>query len=204
MSNRRASSQHLDRLVGEILRKIATIAGEERPITVASLLSTPKTCQLCGASFACGAPCHCWCDHVPLDAPNRAGLQRSFSDCLCSACLEAAAARRSLPHRRSLLRRADATRCHNGTVNDSHEGHEEHEDVVIVVAFVATCRRALSGDVRWSRTRAALSEARRLARPEEARGFRNLLLLDRPSNSAETSMLIKSPSLSTLLSDGMP
>jgi len=91
MSNRRASSQHLDRLVGEILRKIATIAGEEHPITVASLLSTPKTCQLCGASFACGTPCHCWCDHVPLDAPNRAGLQRSFSDCLCSACLEAAA-----------------------------------------------------------------------------------------------------------------
>jgi hypothetical protein len=62
-----------------------------------TVLSVPKTCQNCGTTFACGAPCHCWCDHVALDAETRAELPQRFTDCLCPACLEAAAAKRLAP-----------------------------------------------------------------------------------------------------------
>ena len=57
-----------------------------------ALVSVVKTCQNCGAEFACGGSC-CWCDEVRLDANVRTDLQARFTDCLCRACLESAAAR---------------------------------------------------------------------------------------------------------------
>ena len=56
-----------------------------------ALVSVVKTCQNCGAEFACGGSC-CWCDEVRLDATVRTDLQARFTDCLCRACLESAAA----------------------------------------------------------------------------------------------------------------
>jgi hypothetical protein len=58
-----------------------------------ALVTTTKTCQNCGARFACGGSC-CWCDEVRLDANVRTELQARFTDCLCRACLELAAAGR--------------------------------------------------------------------------------------------------------------
>jgi len=62
-----------------------------------AIQSAPKTCQRCGATFGCGAPCACWCDQVPLDDATRAELQQQFSDCLCPSCLEAESAKRLTP-----------------------------------------------------------------------------------------------------------
>jgi hypothetical protein len=55
-----------------------------------AVISFPKTCQRCGTEFACGGSC-CWCDEIVLDASVRAALRERFTDCLCRACLEAAA-----------------------------------------------------------------------------------------------------------------
>jgi len=56
-----------------------------------AVISLPKTCQRCGVEFGCGGSC-CWCDEVALDPAVRSELQQQFTDCLCRACLEAAAA----------------------------------------------------------------------------------------------------------------
>ena len=55
-----------------------------------AVTSFPKTCQRCGVEFGCGGSC-CWCDEVVLDADTRTALREQFTDCLCRACLEAAA-----------------------------------------------------------------------------------------------------------------
>jgi hypothetical protein len=45
-----------------------------------------KTCQQCGSSFGCGAAAgKCWCEELPALAEPADG------DCLCPACLRAAA-----------------------------------------------------------------------------------------------------------------
>ena len=56
-----------------------------------ALVTTTKTCQNCGAEFSCGGSC-CWCDEVRLGSDVRTALQARFTDCLCRACLESAAA----------------------------------------------------------------------------------------------------------------
>ena len=55
-----------------------------------ALISLPKTCQSCGVEFQCGSLC-CWCGEIKLDAAVRRELKEKFTDCLCRACLEAAA-----------------------------------------------------------------------------------------------------------------
>jgi len=62
-----------------------------------AIQSTPKTCQSCGVTFACGAPCACWCEQVPVGADTRTDLQSRFTDCLCPSCLEAAAGKQRQP-----------------------------------------------------------------------------------------------------------
>ena len=69
-----------------------------------ALVTVPKTCQRCGVEFGCGGSC-CWCDEVALTDELRSELQQQFTDCLCRACLEAAAA--SERDRRSVRLQAD-------------------------------------------------------------------------------------------------
>lgn len=49
-----------------------------------------KTCASCSGSFGCRAG-QCWCDEVVLDSATVARLSERFADCLCPACLRAAA-----------------------------------------------------------------------------------------------------------------
>jgi hypothetical protein len=49
-----------------------------------------KICEACGATFTCCAGA-CWCDDVNVDGATRAELRRRYTDCLCPACLKAAA-----------------------------------------------------------------------------------------------------------------
>ena len=55
-----------------------------------------KTCDSCGSRFACRAG-QCWCDEVVLDSQTAATLSERFADCLCPACLGAAADAVKLP-----------------------------------------------------------------------------------------------------------
>ena len=49
----------------------------------------PKTCSRCGAGFGCGAATSgCWCAAEAFRLP----LPADGEDCLCRACLRAAAA----------------------------------------------------------------------------------------------------------------
>jgi cysteine-rich CWC protein len=54
------------------------------------MVPVTKICQACGAEFACLGGC-CWCSDVTISAATRERLTAQFSDCLCRACLEAAA-----------------------------------------------------------------------------------------------------------------
>jgi hypothetical protein len=57
-------------------------------------------CESCGRDFGCGRDDigACWCNAEPYRLPMpAAGAQASAADCLCPACLRAAAARLSAP-----------------------------------------------------------------------------------------------------------
>ena len=48
------------------------------------------SCARCGTAFTCDLSGHCWCMNEPAKLPMPAGGE----DCLCPACLRAAAAER--------------------------------------------------------------------------------------------------------------
>jgi hypothetical protein len=61
-----------------------------------AIVPVSKICQSCGTEFACLGAC-CWCGEITLSDAARADLRTRFSDCLCRACLEAAAVSQSIP-----------------------------------------------------------------------------------------------------------
>jgi hypothetical protein len=65
--------------------------GTDRTMNVASSETLPLrriACARCGAAFDCGAGAdHCWC----ADEAFRLPMPKAGEDCLCPACLRAAA-----------------------------------------------------------------------------------------------------------------
>jgi hypothetical protein len=57
-----------------------------------TLLAKEKRCSKCGAAFDCGGLFGCWCRDVNLTEETLKKLRDLYSDCLCPACLKAAAA----------------------------------------------------------------------------------------------------------------
>jgi len=55
------------------------------------------TCARCGAAFDCGLSGDCWCAAEPYKLPMSA---TPAEDCLCPACLRAAAARHAVDTKR--------------------------------------------------------------------------------------------------------
>jgi hypothetical protein len=48
--------------------------------------SERKTCQRCGAGFECRSE-NCWCNDVNVSPATLKWLERSYTGCLCPACL---------------------------------------------------------------------------------------------------------------------
>jgi hypothetical protein len=46
-----------------------------------------KTCEACGATFACGGY-RCWCGKVGITERQMDWIAARFKDCLCPVCLE--------------------------------------------------------------------------------------------------------------------
>src|SRR5260370_41926056 len=61
------------------------------------VLRKTKTCEGCGASFACeiSLGTGCWCGELKLSEDTRQELRAKYRNCLCRACLEKAKARNS-------------------------------------------------------------------------------------------------------------
>ncbi len=61
------------------------------------VLRKTKTCEACGASFACeiSLGTGCWCGELKLSEDTRQELRAKYSNCLCRACLEKAEAKDS-------------------------------------------------------------------------------------------------------------
>jgi hypothetical protein len=67
-------------------------SGSETGTDTSAREASNKTCDSCGAVFTCGAlGGSCWCDSVKVGTAVLMGLRARFGDCLCSACLKAAA-----------------------------------------------------------------------------------------------------------------
>ena len=50
-----------------------------------------KTCEACGKVFLCVGADGCWCGAVKLEPKRSEDLRSRYNDCLCEACLRAAA-----------------------------------------------------------------------------------------------------------------
>lgn len=55
------------------------------------MFSKDKRCPKCGLVFSCGGLFGCWCREVKLTEAQLALLRQRYTDCLCPACLRAAA-----------------------------------------------------------------------------------------------------------------
>lgn len=57
-----------------------------------------KVCEACGAQFDCSAPWGpCWCEEVKVNQEKLGELRSRYADCLCPKCLNAAAAKKTVP-----------------------------------------------------------------------------------------------------------